>query len=237
MSQTLGIAAGRRTARAPSRGAPGRDLRSRGFTVVELMLVIALMGVLASVALTKYLVYVEKARVAHAIAEIQGIAVSIDAMRSDNPNDLPDSLAEIGAGVMLDPWGHPYRYLKLYGELPRGMSAIDAGLPPVAAPGGDQAGGAGGGGSPGGGSGGGGAPAGGGGGGGGSGGGGHPGGGDPPAIALARKDRFLVPINTDYDLYSMGPDGESEPQLHNAVSRDDVIRARDGAYVGLAESF
>jgi hypothetical protein len=35
----------------------------------------------------------------------------------------------------------------------------------------------------------------------------------------------------------MGADGDSRPQLHNAVSRDDVIRARDGAYLGLAESF
>jgi general secretion pathway protein G len=46
-----------------------------------------------------------------------------------------------------------------------------------------------------------------------------------------------VPINSDYDLYSLGADGESRPQLHSAVSRDDVIRARDGGYVGLAENF
>ena len=46
-----------------------------------------------------------------------------------------------------------------------------------------------------------------------------------------------MPINSDYDLYSVGPDGDSSPQLHNAVSRDDVIRARDGAFVGLAEDF
>lgn len=50
----------------------------------------------------------------------------------------------------------------------------------------------------------------------------------------ARKDRFLVPINSDYDLYSMGADGESVSPLTAKKSRDDVIRANDGAFVGLA---
>jgi general secretion pathway protein G len=67
------------------------------------------------------------------------------------------------------------------------------------------------------------------GGGGGSSGGG--GGGQP------RKDRFLVPINSDYDLYSMGPDGASTPPLTAKASHDDIIRASDGAYVGVAENF
>jgi len=65
-------------------------------------------------------------------------------------------------------------------------------------------------------------------------GGGGGGGGGP---ALARKDRFLVPINTDFDLYSMGQDGESVPPLTAAKSRDDVVRAANGAYIGLASKF
>jgi general secretion pathway protein G len=52
-----------------------------------------------------------------------------------------------------------------------------------------------------------------------------------------RKDRFLVPINTDFDLYSMGKDGESIPPLTAKKSRDDVIRANDGNYIGLAEGY
>ena len=205
---------------------PARTARSRaslcasgspGYTLVELMMMLALVGILASVAFAKYLGYVEKARVARAIAEIVSISRSIDALLSDETVQMPDSLADVGAEDMLDPWGRPYRYLKLLGELPRGMSGDGAELPAVAAPGG------GGGGPPGGGGGGGGPPGG--------------GGGGTPAIALARKDRFLVPINSDYDLYSLGADGESKPQLNNAVSQDDVIRARDGSYVGLAENF
>lgn len=52
-----------------------------------------------------------------------------------------------------------------------------------------------------------------------------------------RKDRFLVPINSDFDLYSMGPDGVSQPPLTAAASRDDIIRANDGGYVGVAEGY
>lgn len=53
----------------------------------------------------------------------------------------------------------------------------------------------------------------------------------------ARKDRFLVPINSDFDLYSVGPDGLTQASLANRDSLDDVIRAADGAFYGLAENF
>ena len=52
-----------------------------------------------------------------------------------------------------------------------------------------------------------------------------------------RKDHFLVPINSDYDLYSMGPDGKSSSALTSGTSRDDIIRANDGAYFGVAEEY
>jgi general secretion pathway protein G len=56
-------------------------------------------------------------------------------------------------------------------------------------------------------------------------------------VGQARKDRFLVPVNSDFDLYSMGRDGMSAPALTAAKSRDDIIRANDGAYIGKAEAF
>ena len=52
-----------------------------------------------------------------------------------------------------------------------------------------------------------------------------------------RKDKNLVPINTQYDLYSMGADGQSVPPLTAKVSRDDVILANDGNYIGLASAY
>jgi general secretion pathway protein G len=53
----------------------------------------------------------------------------------------------------------------------------------------------------------------------------------------ARKDKFMVPLNTDFDLYSVGPDGESVPPLSAARSQDDIIRALNGGWVGLASNF
>jgi general secretion pathway protein G len=52
-----------------------------------------------------------------------------------------------------------------------------------------------------------------------------------------RKDHNLVPINTDFDLYSRGPDGESVAPLTAQRSRDDIVRANDGRYIGLAANY
>ena len=52
-----------------------------------------------------------------------------------------------------------------------------------------------------------------------------------------RKDHNLVPINTDYDLYSKGPDGASVSPLTAAPSRDDIIRANNGDFIGEASDY
>jgi general secretion pathway protein G len=41
-------------------------------------------------------------------------------------------------------------------------------------------------------------------------------------------------VNTDFDLFSMGRDGRTASRFSSDGSRDDVIRAGNGAYVGLA---
>jgi general secretion pathway protein G len=53
----------------------------------------------------------------------------------------------------------------------------------------------------------------------------------------ARKDRFLNPLNHDFDLYSLGKDGKSSTPLTAKASRDDVVRANDGAFIGLAAEY
>jgi general secretion pathway protein G len=53
----------------------------------------------------------------------------------------------------------------------------------------------------------------------------------------ARKDHKLNPINADFDLYSVGEDGETSTPLTAAKSKDDVIRGREGAFLGLASEF
>jgi len=57
----------------------------------------------------------------------------------------------------------------------------------------------------------------------------------PPAGA--RRDRFLVPINSTYDLFSLGKDGASSPSLQGGASRDDIVRGNDGGFIGPATNF
>ena len=52
-----------------------------------------------------------------------------------------------------------------------------------------------------------------------------------------RKDRFLFPFNTWFDLYSMGADGQTALGLTAPVSQDDIIWANDGDYVGLTSAY
>ena len=52
-----------------------------------------------------------------------------------------------------------------------------------------------------------------------------------------RKDRFLVPLNAEFDLYSMGRDGQSEPCITDPKSHDDIVRANNGQYIGPASEF
>ena len=59
----------------------------------------------------------------------------------------------------------------------------------------------------------------------------------PGVIGKARKNKNLVPLNSDYDLYSKGPDGVSKAPLTAKDSQDDVLRANDGGYVGRGEQY
>lgn len=55
----------------------------------------------------------------------------------------------------------------------------------------------------------------------------------PESRGAARKDRRLNPLNSDYDLFSAGKDGVFKSQVSQRESLDDIIRARDGAFIGL----
>ncbi len=52
-----------------------------------------------------------------------------------------------------------------------------------------------------------------------------------------RKDGKLNPLNTDFDLYSLGADGDSKGPLSAKASRDDIVRANNGAFIGLGEDY
>jgi general secretion pathway protein G len=44
-------------------------------------------------------------------------------------------------------------------------------------------------------------------------------------------------VSTDFDLYSMGKDGKSVAPFTAQASQDDVVRANDGAFVGLVANY
>jgi len=46
-----------------------------------------------------------------------------------------------------------------------------------------------------------------------------------------------LPVNSEYDLYSRGADGRTDANLRSERARDDIVRARDGTYVGTASNF
>jgi general secretion pathway protein G len=159
-----------RTATTLIRGV--RYLRGdRGLTLLELLIIMAVIGVLSTIALLLYSDFTYQAQIARATADIAILEGEISTFEMMNLR-LPDNLGEIGRTSLLDPWGHAYEFLNF-----------------------------------------------------------ATGGGQP------RKDHSLHPINTEYDLYSKGRDGDSNTPLTAQASRDDIIRANDGQYIGLASKY
>jgi general secretion pathway protein G len=57
---------------------------------------------------------------------------------------------------------------------------------------------------------------------------------EPPGV---RKDHSVHPLNSDFDLYSMGKDGASVAPLTSDISWDDIVRANNGRFVGLGSEY
>ncbi len=88
----------------------GQRERGGGFTLAELLIVIAIVGTLSGIAISVYKHQIEKARIVRAIAEIRMLEKEITLYEIDS-RDLPDKLEDIGRKGFLDPWGKKYKYL------------------------------------------------------------------------------------------------------------------------------
>lgn len=144
-----------------------------GYTLVEALIVIALIGVLATLGGLHLFHRVQRAKLVRAEGDLRSLEGEIDAFIVEH-GSLPARLEDVVDIVPRDPWGREYRYLPFQGQGWQGQ---------------------------------------------------------------VRRDRFLVPLNSAYDLYSVGPDGETRPPLPPPVSWDDVIRANDGFFLGRASEF
>ncbi len=147
--------------------------RALGFTLIEIIIAISILLTITAIAVPHLLAAIEEARIARAVGDIRTIGNAVMGYQVLN-QQFPDTLAQVGYGANLDPWGNPYQYLNFASVNGKGKM---------------------------------------------------------------RKDRFLVPINSYFDLYSMGADGQSVPPLTAGASKDDVIWANDGGFIGLASDF
>ena len=81
----------------------------QGFTLLELLVVIVIVGLMSTVALPLYESYALRAKTTDATTDMLRIQMAIDRFESDNFH-LPDSLVDVGMQNLLDPWGHTYVY-------------------------------------------------------------------------------------------------------------------------------
>jgi len=58
-----------------------------------------------------------------------------------------------------------------------------------------------------------------------------------PGAINPRTDNNFIPLNVDYDLFSEGADTDSLSPIGASESRDDIIRGKNGDFVGLAADY
>ena len=74
-----------------------RPVRNRGFTLIELMIVVAIMGILATIAVPLYTDYVMRSRIVEATNALSDVRVRMERHFLDNRTYLKDGNCAIGS--------------------------------------------------------------------------------------------------------------------------------------------
>lgn len=77
---------------------PVNEMKSRGFTLIELMIVVAIIAILAAIALPAYQNYVAKAQVTSALADISPAKTGIETALADAMPASEITVAYLGFG-------------------------------------------------------------------------------------------------------------------------------------------
>jgi len=85
--------------------------RAHGLTLLELLLALAVAGILAVIAVGGFNQVLDRTRAESARGDIALLQMQIERYRSQHFR-LPDNLADIGQGAFLDPWDRPYHYTR-----------------------------------------------------------------------------------------------------------------------------
>jgi general secretion pathway protein G len=146
---------------------------NKGLTLVELLVTIAIIGIISTIAINQTQKYIRETKVRAAIQEIRNIQKDIYLYEKRN-GEWPNDLSQIYENeVPTDPWNETYVYYTI----------------------------------------------------------------DSVTVGDVRKDRNMVPVNTDFDLYSKGVDGRSKKPFTSPFSQDDIVRANNGGFVGLVKNY
>jgi type IV pilus assembly protein PilE len=73
--------------------------KNRGFTLIELMITIAIVAIIAAIAIPSYTDYVRKGRRSQAVSELGRLQMTLERWRADNPSYANCAGAGCGSGT------------------------------------------------------------------------------------------------------------------------------------------